>query len=78
MPVRQGSWEGFDEDEVEKLWQWRTSYRGAGTERRVVLSVRLQDGARHNFEMDAGAAREIAAALVERADAEDLPVESPI
>jgi hypothetical protein len=36
------------------------------------------DDTRHNFDMDAGAARELAAALVERADAGDLAVDSPV
>ena len=78
MPISQGRWEGFDDDEVEMLWQWRTSYAGAGGERRVLLSIRLPDGTRHNFEMEAGVARDVAAALVERADAEDPPIDSPV
>lgn len=78
MPISQGSWEGFDEDEVESRWAWRTSYRGVESERWVLLSIRLADGRRHNFEMDDGTARELAAALVERADADDLPIDSPM
>ena len=78
MPISQGSWEGFDDDEVEMLWQWRTLYRGAGPERRVLLSIRLPDGTRHNFEMETEVARNLAAALVEKADADELPVDSPV
>jgi hypothetical protein len=78
VPISQGSREGFDDDEVEMLWQWRTSYRGAGPERRVLLSMRLPDDTRHNFEMEAEVARDLAAALVERADAEDPPTDSAV
>jgi hypothetical protein len=78
VPISQGSWEGFDEDEVEALWRWRTSYRGVGSERRVLLSIELPNGTRHNFEMDTGVAHTLAAALAERADAEGLAVDSPV
>ena len=79
MPISQGSWEGFDEDEVETFWQWRTSYRAGGSERRVLLSIEIPGETRRNFEMDAGTAHKLATtALVERADADELDVDSPV
>jgi hypothetical protein len=51
---------------------------GSGSDRRVLLSIQIPGGARHNFEMEAGIAHEIAEALIEKADAEDLPVDSPV
>ncbi len=78
MPISQGSWEGFDENEVEPFWRWSTWYRGGGSERRVLLSIEVPGETRRNFEMDAGTARKLAAALVERADADEPDVDSPL
>ena len=60
------------------LWQCKTSYRGGtGRERRVLLSIRLPDDTRHNVEMEAGVARDLAAALLERADEDEPPSTAP-
>jgi hypothetical protein len=66
MPISQGSWEGFDPDEVEMSWQFLVAYRGDQAQGHVLLSFRLPDGSRRSFDMDAAAARDMAAQLTRR------------
>ena len=44
----------------------------------MLLSIEIPGETRRNYEMDAGTAHKLAAALVEKADADDPEVDSPL
>lgn len=66
-------WTEIDDEDVVRDFEWRTAYQGArGPARRVLLSLRTRDGQRADVEFHAGAASELAAALLRRVAADEL------
>ena len=67
-------WGGFDRDAAIDDFEWLAGTSGPrGNDRRVLLAFREPDGTQHVFSIGAPTAREIAAELAARADAEAPP-----